>query len=663
MSILAALLVAATLSAPDAANPFVAAAPTWPKDLTRTTNTFVVFKAAFDWPGGAKPVLRIAADTAYRADLNGRIAAHGPARAPAHFMRVDEWTLRNARPGRNELRIEVAGYFTGGFQYLQSESFLQAEVLVDGKPVLATPKGFAAERSPRAREGFKYSCQRGFVCERYALGGTAPEVFELASAEAPRTPLAREVPYPEFKVNDRFEPCGAKSIGKTYAAPAVDTGFIGVRAKVRKPGKVVIEFEEALVNGVLDPYRNGHTKDGNWHAVVNHLEWDILAPGDYVLETFEPYTLKYVAVAFEGGEAELSAPYVVQFRNPLPERAIYTGTDPELGRIFDAAKSTLAQNSVDILTDCPSRERCGWLCDSYFSAKAMAALTGDRSVERVFLEGLASQHAQGEAKFGAMPGGFPCASDCMTTYMCWYVIQAAEYAAHAGGIAPRFKAYVRPRVEATLAYLRTLKNADGLLENLPGWVFIEWSKANDLTKGVNYPANMLYAKALDAANELYGLPEAAAEATRIRAKVREQSFDGTWFHDQALRDGDGRLVRGKDITEVCQYYAFFTGTATPAGDPDLWRRTVAELGPRVTLPKGIWPADMFMGAMLRLALLRDFGRTDLIADDIKAYVGYQVAETGSLWEFKDGHDSRCHGFLSYVATFLDFRPGRREAGE
>ena len=42
-------------------------------------------------------------------------------------------------------------------------------------------------------------------------------------------------------------------------------------------------------------------------------------------------------------------------------------------------------------------------------------------------------------------------------------------------------------------------NQDGLLENLPAWVFVEWSHANEpklVNEGVNYPSNMTYSEGL-----------------------------------------------------------------------------------------------------------------------------------------------------------------------
>ena len=49
---------------------------------------------------------------------------------------------------------------------------------------------------------------------------------------------------------------------------------------------------------------------------------------------------------------------------------MFDSQDKELKEIVQAARATLAQNSVDLLTDCPSRERAGWLANVYFSMEA-----------------------------------------------------------------------------------------------------------------------------------------------------------------------------------------------------------------------------------------------------------------------------------------------------
>lgn len=61
----------------------------------------------------------------------------------------------------------------------------------------------------------------------------------------------------------------------------------------------------------------------------------------------------------------------------------------------------------------------------------------------------------------------------------------------------------KEKVYALLNYLKHQENSDGLMENLKGWVFVEWSKANELTQDVNYPSNMLYSVTLKTAEKLY----------------------------------------------------------------------------------------------------------------------------------------------------------------
>ena len=47
---------------------------------------------------------------------------------------------------------------------------------------------------------------------------------------------------------------------------------------------------------------------------------------------------------------------------------------------YSGAIRTFAHNAVDLYSDCPSRERAGWLCDSYFSAKTEYCLCYDKAL-------------------------------------------------------------------------------------------------------------------------------------------------------------------------------------------------------------------------------------------------------------------------------------------
>lgn len=207
--------------------------------------------------------------------------------------------------------------------------------------------------------------------------------------------------------------------------------------------------------------------------------------------------------------------------------------------------------------DCPSRERAGWLCDSFFTARVEMDLTGNHLVEDNFLENYLLPEQFPYLPEGMIPMCYP--SDhpdgvYIANWALWFILELYEYQ----GRSPQSSLIpaLQKRVDGILAFMARYENEDGLLENIPGWVFVEWSKANELTDGVNYPSNMLYSAALLAAARLYKKEEYRQKGFQIRCKIREQSFDGQWFCDHALR-ADGRLVRQSDATEVCQYYAFF----------------------------------------------------------------------------------------------------------
>jgi alpha-L-rhamnosidase len=209
-------------------------------------------------------------------------------------------------------------------------------------------------------------------------------------------------------------------------------------------------------------------------------------------------------------------------------------------------------------------------------------------------------------------------------------------------------------VQKLLAYLGRFENSDGLLEKLPSWVFVEWSAANQFVQDVNYPTNMLYAGALSAAGRIYGQPEMASKAERIRQTIRRQSFDGQFFVDNSLRRG-GKLQATRNRSEVCQYFAFFFGVADRKTHAALWNSLRDEFGPQRAKTKAhadVHPANSFIGNMLRMELLSQAGRGQQILDESIAYLLYMADRTGTLWENVGAEASCNHGFASHIVHTL-----------
>ena len=423
------------------------------------------------------------------------------------------------------------------------------------------------------------------------------------------------------------------------------SGFIGATVTCEEPCRVFFVFDEILSDGDVDFRRM---------QCVQAVTYE-MPPGMYTVESFEPYTLRYLKLANVTGSCTVSDVYLREFTNPDVSGSDFQCSDERLERLFAAGRSTYAQNAVDVFMDCPSRERAGWLCDSFFTARVAFDLAGDTRVEKNFFENYLLPERFAYLPNGMLPMCYP--SDhydgaFIPSWGLWFVIQLEEYAARSGD--DGLVAALRPRVLGLLDYFKDFRNADGLLESLQGWVFVEWSAANRFVQDVNYPNNMVYARALEAAGHLYKLEELCDQADNIREAIRRQSFDGTFFVDNAERKRNV-LEATRNRTEVCQYFAFYFDLATPESHPELWRKLVGEFGPnrkQTGAHEDIHAANSFIGNMLRVELLSEHGRCAQILDESVDYLLYMAERTGTLWENITPVASCNHGFASHIVHTL-----------
>jgi len=471
------------------------------------------------------------------------------------------------------------------------------------------------------------------------------DVEMLFKLQRTRSNIDKKINKP-FSANDSFG-LSAKSFciidfGTNFS------GFLGSTIKCESKTELFLTFDEILIGDDVD-----FTRLGCVNAVGCELE-----PGIYNIETFEPYTMRYLKIIVLDGKCEISNVYLRDMANPQTSRASFECSDNNLNRIFGAAVETARQNSVDIFTDCPSRERAGWLCDSFFTSRVVCDLSGNTTVEKNFLENYLLAE-----KFKYLPDGmlamcYPADhydGVFIPNWAMWFVVELEEYLERSGD--RELVDALEPKVMALFDYFKKFKNDDGLLEKLENWIFIEWSKANEFIQELNYPTNMLYAGALSAAGRMYGRSELLTEAENIRKVIREQSFNGQFFVDNAARNKEGRhmLKPTNNTTEVCQYYAFFFDVATPESHNELWQRLVNEFGPKREETKAypdVYPTNMLVGNMLRLELLSRYGFCRQLRQTLPPYFLYMAEKTGTLWEHVSDTASCNHGFASHAAHCL-----------
>ncbi len=674
---------------------FSCAKPVWPRGRREKMNDFVLFRTYFAATIETKVYLRITASTYFRARLNGEFLAHGPMRGPKGFFRIQLLPLA-VKNGGNTLEIEVSGANVNSFDYMDQPSFLQAEVVAGNKIIAATGKDFAAfDLSAERIQKVSRLCYQRLFFEAYRV---TPIRHELPALELETCPdvsyLPSRLPEPKYRIDRSFR--AIKTIRRTYADlpensdnravmmvgkkgfkgfPPEDldinafveiaryrrddrgeivstlyrgrinnAGFIKVHVNCHRPGRLVVLYDEL------------ESPDGGVNALrldmTGALFFDLLEPGEYDLESLEPTALKFAEVFMHGGEAEVIDFSLREYKSPFKLTPPPKVLDADLKKIYRAGTECFADNAVDVLTDCPTRERAGWLCDSFFTARAAFALTGSTLPEKCFLENfLLAPPCVGipDAVFPmAYPGDHPT-GQFIPNWGMWLLPQLEEYARRSGD--KEMIASFKNKVFAFIDYIDTFLNPDGLLENLPNWVFVEWSRANDFVQDVNYPSNMLYTQALDAAAALYNVKALKDRAEMMRKTILQQSFDGKFFRDHAIRQSDGSLTIPADYTEVCQYYAFYFGVATFESHSALWNRLVRDFGPRRNsdkMWKQVFPANAFMGDYLRLELLIRAGEGKQALKDIKDYFLKMAKLTGTLWEHNSPSASCCHGFPCFI---------------
>ena len=498
-----------------------------------------------------------------------------------------------------------------------------------------------------------------YIVPRGKDTGASKKSFALKEMDTDLFVQARNIEVCNLKKTSETPSVQALRMGEavTYRMPCNTTGKIDFSVACDDDTEILITFDEILDEKGLINYRRMYT--------VSAAMWK-LKGGRYRLSTFEPYTASVITFHVVKGRAILSDVGMIYFGAEDTNRR-YQGNDETLNKIFHAAVETYRQNTFTIYMDCPSRERAGWLCDSFFTSRVEKTLTGKSEVERSFLENFFLPDKFDNLPEGMFPMCYPADfynGNFIPNWAMFLVLELEEYLQRTGD--EEFIKDAKDKIYALMDYFKKFENEDGLLDRLEKWVFVEWSECNKLTQDINFPTNMLYAKTLKAVAKLYNDTECAEKAERLKKTINEKSFTENGFYcDNAVYGEDGVARLSGKCTETCQYYAFFCGIATPEEKPELWQRMLNDFGPERIVPnkwpdftpeakwKEIYPSNAFIGNYLRLELLYLYGEHEKLIQNIKGFFTKMADLTGTLWE-NDSTTASCdHGFASHVVYWMD----------
>ena len=683
---------------------FLKAKPIWLNSLTNKLNSAALFKVTLNKLTNA--TLKITASSFYRVFVNNHFIAYGPARAAHNYFRVDYISLP-LNLNDNEIVIEVVGYKCNSYYCLKQDPFLIAEIIKNNEVIKATGYDFKAkDYKEKIERVARFSFQRAFLeIYDFTLAKSEYSFNDIITLEN-RNYISRNVDYPLFEeANCKYIESGSFKINplskmernrtlvatsslsyninelddysfdllndalytkenkkefiseneyETYKCDYSITGFIKIEFEVIENSDVILTYSEInSSNDISKPIDVDYKRNDT----INIIRYKA-NKSNFSYISIEPYTLRYLKVNVIKGKIKVKHISIIKYENPDTNKLKFKANDIKLEKIVEASKHVLEQNAVDILTDCPSRERAGWLCDSLFSSRAEKLFTGENKVEENFLENyyLHPSFTDLGLPSGAIGMCYPAEYDdyvYIPNWMLFYIIELKENYLRTKN--ERLKEESYPIANNILKFLKQFENEYGLLEDLPGWVFVEWSKANsyEFMKGVNFPTNMLYQKAIKDFAYLYD-SSLLNKANSLKNEIIKHSYNGTFFVDNAIRENN-KLVKTNNISETCQYYALYFEIASIDEYKNLYKTLLNDFGPlrndAITYPN-IYKSNAFIGNILRYSILVNNGQTNKFLDEAKDYYYNMAKVTKTLWEHSELTCSLNHGFNSYVANLI-----------
>jgi hypothetical protein len=361
----------------------------------------------------------------------------------------------------------------------------------------------------------------------------------------------------------------------------------------------------------------------------------------------------------------LSAVNAIRVKYGVPMKGEFECSDPLLTEIWAAGKRTLESCLLDAFVDGPGREQRQYLGDARVQARVARAVLGDeRPARRALRSFFLTPRADGMLPIVA-PGDAARMGTVIPDYALHGIAMLAEYYEATGDGA--LVNEVWPSVVRVFDWFFARRRPDGLVGEVPGWVFLDWAQLDKT--GANAVMNSLFVQALDAAGRArkdlkpWPIFDDLDTVRRIQdALVRFWDPERALFVDSL--DSRGRRSARTSVHANASMVLsgafgnerFAKWIAVLRQDPSLIVEPQSPLLPPKAIDdvKGIVGASPFFQGFVHEALAR-LGEHGFVLDDIRKRWGPMVAHGNrNLWEGWERtlDTSDCHAWSATPTAFL-----------
>lgn len=505
-------------------------------------NRFVYFRKRVKIPKSVKHAyLRVSADGRYLIFLNGVVLGRGPSRCHPDWQYVDSYDISMLlRPGQNIIAALVHSYgrdmswyqtLNGGQSLLFpcGGFFLEAEIEgVDKEICLYTDtswkymlsnawkedvpfsgtgyfEDFDAKKEPRGWQqlGFDDSNWPNAIIQRLSLPQGGADIIPFPRlVERDIAPMRTENVFPVAE----FHNLDNESI--VYDFGRILLGRIAIEVEAKGDVSLELSYSESLgidnqilkpeaIIGISNPIgaRMMFSKGRTSHVLFEPAGFRYVQL-NHIVASIEILSVWAEESSYSGGPSPLS---FLQGTEPN-DAGYFSCSDPILSDIWKAGAYTAAICRQDGFIDCPSREQRQWTGDTYIQSLIHYVTCADwRLPRKTILQVAQTQRSDGMV---AMASTSDLARQWRTyipDYALLWVIAIYDYIDYSGDAS--ILEIVFPTIAKVMDWFLPWINNCGLLFNVPGWIFIDWSELLD-KKGAVLVLNALYSAAARVAAKL-----------------------------------------------------------------------------------------------------------------------------------------------------------------
>ncbi len=464
--------------------------------------------------------VRLSADNRYRLQMNGRLAAEGPAPGSPRCWFYDEIDLADFLvEGKNVLTATVWDF---GEDRPWAQLGCRAALILDSgaedwRSILNSGEGNwtvcedpayrPCWKSTNTTRDYKPIGAREFVDASLHPAGLFSGASRVHGAKRPvrialpgdencpwktlhprrvEPPVRRETyPLSAVRFSGVMEEHGngwhvppESTVSLLFDAGRLENAFLRLPLEGGRKSSIRITYAEALFDG---NGHKGHRDEVEDRRILGYRDVYLPAGGSAEYRPLTYRTFRFLQIDIVSGTEtlELRHPLATPARYPFPPPARFHCDEPSLLRLHQTALHTLELSTWQSFMDCPYYERLQYIGDARIESLCAFIATGETRLWRQALLHFQESHheaAKIENGVGLLLQRYPTRRGrLMPTFSLLWIEMLRDYWWHTGDV--EFASQLLPTVHGILQWFGTRADAGGMMGALEGMVFIDWTEA------------------------------------------------------------------------------------------------------------------------------------------------------------------------------------------